>query len=966
VTRAALLAGSVALAACAGGDASRARFDAEVIPVLERRCAAAACHGVAPGAEARGEHVDWDRLHVRIDDAGRIVDRDAAYAAARRFIVTDEDPALSTLLRKPLAVEQDGLPHYGGATFTGDDDPAYRALLGWIALEDEGGEDAAPLTPLEQQFADTVQPVLQAATCMTARCHGPAAGATPLHLDDGYRGRFSRAATRHNYQESLAVISLDGHPAQSRLVRKIQPLGPGIAHKALAFDFLEGEAGGLGALTAWICAEREARAGAPCAAPGDAPITGFVFVRGPVTAAGAFELDAFTPGSDLWLAHVADASLAPAALDNLTAALHPGGPADVREPAVSRDGRHVVFAMRTAADEGHHLWTIDLETRAARQLTRGNGPLPGGGLATDRDPTWGPDGAVWFTSTRAGVVADGGHVLDAELYSLDPATGELRRWTYTPHVERRPVFLDVGGEAGGEVAFTALRDVAPGRARAHSFRFPPSQRTEYHQHFGITPTATYFDDLRELPDGRYVTVVGELPAPGSLGGLAVIDRNLGPEVNERAASQVPALEQYVPPMVPLSGDGGYRDPAPLPDGRILVAHQPAGLAPGAPLTPRLELIELTERADGGGPDVAAVTVILDEPGVALTDPEPVSVRGPLRAEPALATGGAPVATLRHQGVPMIDALLRDLAPAGVKRPRADLVAIRLVEHVPLTPAQRRPIPAAETLFGVTGATTTALGGHGPARVLAELPLAADGSFHCELPAGVAFRLQALDASGLAVGAAQDRWFYGLPGQVIAQGVSAATGTARYGALCAACHGDPDGVGGRAPEMEAPDALTGASLTLARFEDQDPRRPRAPAEVGAATRREVDFRRDVQPLLDRRCGACHAGDAPAAGLDLSGAPTTHFTRSYEHLLRPGDGSGGGRAYVDDDDGRADRSFLIERLTGIERAAPRALPAPGVPHPADLSAGALTEDEVRVLARWIDLGATFVGAAPAEAP
>ena len=190
--------------------------------------------------------------------------------------------------------------------------------------------------------------------------------------------------------------------------------------------------------------------------------------------------------------------------------------------------------------------------------------------------------------------------------------------------------------------------------------------------------------------------------------------------------------------------------------------------------------------------------------------------------------------------------------------------------------------------------------------------------------------------------------------------------ARYGALCAACHGDPEGVGGRAPEMEAPDALTGASLTLARFEDQDPRRPRAPAEVGDATRVEVDFRRDVQPILDRRCGGCHAGDAPAAGLDLSGAPTTHFTRSYEHLLRPGDGSGGGRAYVDDDDGRADRSFLIERLTGIERAAPRALPAPGVPHPADLGAAALTDDELRVLARWIDLGATFVGAAPAEAP
>ncbi len=957
----------LAAPACGSTATPRERFEAEVVPLLERYCAAAACHGVAPDAEARGERVDWTQLLFRIDGAGRLTDLDAAYAAARRAINTQE-PAFSSLLRKPLGAARGGLPHLGGAVFFGDDDPAYVRLRAWIEEEAGGGEDPAPLTPLEQQFADTVQALLAAGTCMTSRCHGPTAGATPYRLDVGVGGAFSVAATRHNHLQTLALVTLDGYPLQSRLIRKAQSLGPGIVHKAPSWAAFAGPAGRVPTITDWICAERLARTGAGCAASTAAPISAFVFVRGPVAARAAFDLDDFTPGSDLWLATVGDRGLAPVALEDLTAALHPGRAVDIRDPAVSRDGRRVVFAMRTAVDQGHHLWVLDLATRAARQLTAGNGPLPGGGMATDRDPTWGPDETIWFASTRAGVVADQGRLLDAELYSLVLDTGAVRRWTFTPHVERKPGFLDLGEEAGGEVAFTALRDASPSTARAHTCRFPPSMRTEYHPHFGLSPAATYFDDLRELPDGRYVSVVGDLPAVWSSGGLAVIDRSLGPALDDRGGAAEPALERYAPSVVRLPGDGAYRDPAPLPDGRILVAHQRSPFDPADPtavFAPRIEVLELRERADGAGPTVAGVEVLLEEPGVALTDPEPVSVRGPVRVDGVtLPPAAGTTAVFRHQGLPMTDALLANLSPSGVKRPRTDLRAVRLIEHLPLTPAQRRIVPPEDTWFGVAGATSVALGSRGPARVLAELPLEADGSFQALVPVGVPFRIQALDAAGVAVGAAHDRWFYALPGQVLTQGVSAAIGTARYGAMCAGCHGDPEGVAGRAPAMEEPDTLTGASLSLARFARQDPRRPIEPAELGWQTRLAIDFRRDVQPILDRHCVACHTGKAAAAGVDLSATPTRHFTRAYEHLLRPGTGSGGGRAYVDDVDGRADRSYLIELLTGVERAAPRALRSPGIAHP---DAGASVTDEERlVLVRWIDLGATFVGVVPDGAP
>ncbi len=947
-----LLGAPLLALACTQAQTPRDVFDAEVRPILERQCAATICHGVAPDAELQGETIDWDQLVFRLDGAGRFADPDRAYEAAKRTIDTVEGPELSTLLRKPLSVRRGGLGHFGGESFSSPSDPSYRAIYGWIALEEGGGEDPEPLTDSQVLFANTVQPVLSHATCMTSHCHGPTAGGIPYRLDLGYEGRFSNAATRHNYAETLAVASLDGYPLLSRVIRKSQPLGAGIVHKGLNFDFYAGEpTDGVAALTRWICAERRERSGHDCAGADALPISGFVYVRGPVASGHPFDLDVFVPGSDLFLARVDPLVVTSTA--NLTAFLHPSGPADVRDPAVSRDETQVLFAMRTSRQEGHHLWVLELVTGRARQLTSGNGALPGGGMATDRDPTWGPDGSIWFASTRAGAVADQGERLDADLYSLDPSTGALRRWTFTPHVERKPVFFDIGDEAGGEVAFSALRDAIPDQARAHIFRFPPSLRTEYHQHFGITPLATLIYDMRELPDGRYVSVIGELTSRWQAGGLAIVDRNFGPEINARSQALEPALELYRPPMVTIA-DGGYRDPAPLPDGRILAAHQadPAATA----FTPRIELLELVEQADGAGPTLSRTTVLLDEPGAALTDPEPISTRAPVRAEPALPPSDETTAIFRHQGVPMIHGLLANLSPSGTKTPLEGAAYVRLVEHLPLTIADRSPVP------GQSGGTSVALGRHGPARILAELPLQVDGSFQARVPVGVPFRVQALDVSRMAIGTMHNRWFYTLPGQILTQGISVAAGMARYGSRCAACHGDPGGVA-RAPELEAPDAVTSASRSSSRHERQNPRRPIGPPVLGAPTRIELDFVRDVQPILDRRCVRCHGHSTPAAGLDLSGTPTERFTRAYEGLLASGAGSGGGRAYVDDGDGRARSSVLVERLSGRELDARGSVPTPGVAHPEPHD-GPVTPDELLTVVRWIELGATFRGGAPHE--
>ncbi len=925
------------LVACGPMDAQES-FELEVVPVFEASCASTTCHGVAADAEASGQVIAWDTFVFEVD-GGRIVDSEQAREAARRAINTVEDPAFSSLLRKPLSVEQGGLPHYGYANFTGPEDPVYQAVARWIEREDHGGEDPEPLDELEQQFADTVQPALVEGTCLSSGCHGLGAGGVPYALDVGYGGAFSIEATRHNYEESLEQLSLHGFPDQSRLLRKSQAMDRGVAHKGTNFDFFTDA--GEHAIREWACAERLARTGQGCAV--GLPMSGLVFVGGPVEPEHAFELEGYVPGSDLYLATVGEQGVT--ALENLTEELHEQ-PADVRDPAVSPDGSELLFTMRRQDDEGHSLYWMDLATREVTRLT----DAPG----SDRDPTWGAGRTIWFVSTRRGLLDDSGQRADADLFSLDLDTGALRRWTSTPHTERKPGWYDIGPN-GGEISVSTLREVVPGEARAHPFRFPPNLSTEYHQHFGVSPGPDLFYDMRETADGRYVAIVGDLANAWPAGQLGVVDRNLGPEINDGAE---PAFQLYLPPLTLMDEDsspwGGtaWRDPAPLADGRLLAAAsaEPVDLSdPEATPRFRIELVGFTEALDGSGPVMTEREVLVELEGLSAFDPEPIWHHAPHRSEGQHQPEGD-TGLFLHHGLPLVDALLGALAPSGARLPRHDIVGVRLVEALPTTWLDRTPLAPEETRHGQLEATSAGLVRHPPARILAEIPLAADGSFTARVPADVPFRLQALDQDGMAIGTMHNRWYEVAAGQVVIQGLTVQHGSERYGSLCASCHGNLDGDDG-APALAEPDIMTGASLTLSRYENQDPRRPIEPEPVGDDLL-EVDFVRDVQPVLVERCSSCHGPPSPAGGLSLTATSTLWFSDAYESLLAPGERSGGGFDYVDGDAGMASNSLLVEVLSGEELSAPGSFDGPDhVEH--------LSGEELLLVIRWVDLGATWEG-------
>jgi hypothetical protein len=223
----------------------------------------------------------------------------------------------------------------------------------------------------------------------------------------------------------------------------------------------------------------------------------------------------------------------------------------------------------------------------------------------------------------------------------------------------------------------------------------------------------------------------------------------------------------------------------------------------------------------------------------------------------------------------------------------------------------------------------------PRRLVGEAPVEADGSFNVEVPADTPLLLQTLDEQGLAL--ATCGWIWVKPKETRG---------------CIGCHEDPE----RVPENEYALALRRASnrLTL------------PPQE-----RRGVTFRKDIAPILKQHCATadCHGGPDTPPRLPLSaGNPTEpELQQAYATLTAPAaskaadPGPRRGK-YVDACSART--SWLMWQLLGTNTSRPwdrDAKAASTPPRKIRLMPPAqgcpLTEEELRNVAQWIDLGAAF---------
>lgn len=253
----------------------------------------------------------------------------------------------------------------------------------------------------------------------------------------------------------------------------------------------------------------------------------------------------------------------------------------------------------------------------------------------------------------------------------------------------------------------------------------------------------------------------------------------------------------------------------------------------------------------------------------------------------------------------------------------------------------------------------------------------DTSFLVKLPADTPFTFQLIDRRGMLLSASQT-WHQLRPGEKRVD--------------CGGCHAhsqqplDFNQTAAAQPGFSVPDL--GAStplLTLASTGDPGQR-------VEATGAVNVEFLRDIRPLLQRSCVSCHSGATPAGNLDLGtltpidGVPGDYFRLAddssgqfgYPPLIGNWRQTNASR-YIRQFQSR--RSLLIwklfgQRLDGFSNADHPTESVPGEvstlppgadPSVADLdytgtampppgsSAAPLSDEEKLLFVRWIDLGA-----------
>ncbi|MBI2376619.1 MAG: hypothetical protein HYV07_21665 [Deltaproteobacteria bacterium] len=976
------LLGLVTVLACSSEEPPEDVFAARVAPVLERRCADATCHGVAKGMESTYS-LDASRwLTFSIDAAGMISERDAAIASVKSKVNSDEGALLSSFIRKTIAPTQGGLHHFGGPVFPSRDAPELKELIAFAQSLPDGteGRDVPPLDELERRFEADVLPILVEKTCATATCHGElnfgvSIFRAPIDLDSKL---MARADVRESYRNARANITIWGDPLRSRLLTKILPFEHGgIPHKGGndAFFATSIEAGedpresaDVKAILAWIAAERTAAIGA---APSGA--TAIVAVGGPIPIADPFVLPTFTPGSDLYRIDAPFDGVTPV---KLTGSAH-SSPADVRDPAVSHDGKTIVFSMRTSASDAYNIYSIGLDGNGLLQLTHDTTPGPSGRPVANLSPIFGPNGGaeaaerIYFVSMR-GDLSDDARFQNSDLYAMDLDGRNLERLTFTCQPEIRPTFLE-SGEFAGSLAYTIKRS-SDGGYKGVFFRFPVDHNKDFHfqpeahPHFGMSEPPEVFYGLRELPDGRNLATVLDQGNRARGGPLTLIERQFAVEIPEgqESSSTLPGFRHALTILTSTaartgtSAGGLWRDPSPLPDGSILVAHAPGPINlanPPSDLGMRLMRVRLASERQSSRPIIESRELLIGG-AVPWSQPVAVFVRGPEDPpHPRAWTTEGSTGRLVHSGVTVIEAVLARMSPTGPRTLREDIAYVRpLVPVGTLAEILGKPfpvteVPAEETRDAHPHATNVSISGRMPLFAAIEVPPAPDGSLAADIPAKVPVRVTTLDRDRMVVGAQQHQWYAVLPGERFPVGIPPGSFSAR----CAGCHGAMDGQ--RESVLQpAVDVVTQASVTAGLYVDADRRRPIDP--LPAVTPEAfvlVDYRNDVQPILTAKCASCHSGASPAGDLTLTSNSTKHYTDSYESLLKPGPGSGE-YEYVDARGGLARASFLVEKLKDRELEAPRVMTQPCPPSGSD----PLTPDEILTFTRWIELGAAFVGA------
>jgi len=393
----------------------------------------------------------------------------------------------------------------------------------------------------------------------------------------------------------------------------------------------------------------------------------------------------------------------------LTASFH-----SAADPEVSFDGKSILFAGKKAASAPWCVFEMKADGTAARQITCGEAgarqPVYQSTIYTITPTNVEPWVQVAFVGENPGERNEAGVEPNTSLWSCKTDGTALRRLTYNLSNDRDPAILP-----DGRMVYAGwLR--SPGRE--------PADRVAL---LGVNEDGTDYQTYA----GDQGLRAKRMPAPTAKGLVVFVEADgiEGDGAGRLASvSQVRPLHSYR--SLTAVGDGLFRAPSPLPDGRVLVAWRPASGA------------------------------------------EPFAIH---RFDPAT---GAREKAFGETGWHSVQA--RVLAPRPMPDARSSVVRdddpegnLYTIDVGIQAPGQALPKGAAKTLRVVEGVPARA---DRPVvrRLLGEVPIADDGSYQVQVPANTPVQLELLDASGTALRTSAWLWVR----NHAAQG-------------CVGCHEDPE-------------------------------------------------------------------------------------------------------------------------------------------------------------------------------
>ena len=377
---------------------------------------------------------------------------------------------------------------------------------------------------------------------------------------------------------------------------------------------------------------------------------------------------------------------------------------------LSFDGRTVVFSWRQSENEGYHLWTVDVDGKNLKQITRGEWH--------DYNACWLPDGDIAFLTTASPQFAYCWHAPVGVLHRMHPDGSGIRKLSANYLNDFTPQVLE-----DGRLIYTRWEYVDRPAIPIQSLWTINPDGTGLAGYFGnrvISPGT--FMEARPIPGtGKIICTMTGHNGP-TRGAIGIVDRTRG----DNAQASIENITPDVPVPAVDQGNGNtegtklYSCPMPLDATRFLVSAR----GPELVRTLRGDCQSTALEAPAQGMQWFSVT--------------PIRVRQRPPVVPGREhVGDEPFATLYLQDV-------YDGLEPQVKR--GEIVMLRVVRDIQKSVRIDPSLRAFGFQFPVISCGAT----YAAKDVIGEVPVEPDGSAYFRVPSGKNVSFMAIDSQGRAV------------------------------------------------------------------------------------------------------------------------------------------------------------------------------------------------------------------------